>query len=67
MSPRNPSECAHDRKTRERLEFLSLPPAEAQRRISLNLRAPLRDLTAPGQELRSSLLPAPSDDEMVDE
>jgi hypothetical protein len=30
---------------RERMELLALPPEEAQRRVSLNLTAPLIDLT----------------------
>jgi hypothetical protein len=70
INPGNPcsaQESVEARKTRERLEFLVLPSAEAQRQISLNLRGPLRDLTPFGQELRSPLETALRDDEAMDE
>jgi hypothetical protein len=66
MSRRPRIESPAERKTRERLEFLALPPAEAQRRIRLTDRGPIRDITPPGQDLRSPLAPV-SDDETVDE
>lgn len=62
MPHSDPSETPHERKTRERLELLALPPKEAQERVSLHLTSPLRDLTPPGQDLRSPLAP-PRDDE----
>lgn len=59
-------EAITERKTRERLAFLALPPAEAQRMISLRRFGSLRDVTDPNQDLCYGLEEEAPPDEMVD-
>lgn len=63
MNERAP-ESVEERKIRERLAFLSLPPAKAQRMISLG---PMRDVTGYEQDLSYGLEAELPPDEMVGE
>ena len=52
-----PPESIAERKIRERLAFLVLPPAEAQRMISFVAHGPLRDVTGFNTVLRKKRPP----------
>ncbi len=65
MSDLTPQSIA-ERKSRERMTVLALPPAEAQRMISLNLTKPFTILSDPEVDFSSGLEEHSFFDEMVD-
>ncbi len=65
MSNPTPESIA-ERKARERMAFLALPPREAQRMISFNLSGPFQILSDPNVDFSSGLEEHSFFDEMVD-
>jgi len=66
MSNPTPESIA-ERKARERIAFLALPPEEAQRMISFNLTEPFKVLSDPEVDFSAGLEENSFFDEMVDE